>query len=136
LDAAFLGADFLEALEADFLGAAFLTAFLGADFLAAFLGAAFLAAFLGAAFLDDDFDDFLVGTLAPSFLASDKPIAIACFREVTFLPLLPDYSFPSCISCITFSTLSPACLLYFAIVNGFIKPDQLKFYTHPLGMVF
>jgi hypothetical protein len=30
---------------------------------------------------------FSGGTFAPSFLASDKPIAIACLLEVTFLPL-------------------------------------------------
>jgi hypothetical protein len=30
------------------------------------------------------------GTFAPFSLASDKPIAIACLRLVTFLPDLPD----------------------------------------------
>ena len=33
-----------------------------------------------------------LGTFAPSFLASDKPIAIACLRDVTFLPLRPLFS--------------------------------------------
>lgn len=47
----------------------FFAAFFGADFFAAFLGAAFFARFFDAAFL---------GTLAPSSLASDKPMAIAC----------------------------------------------------------
>lgn len=29
---------------------------------------------------------FFFGTLAPFFLASDNPMAIACFRLVTFFP--------------------------------------------------
>lgn len=41
----------------------------------------FLAAVLPAA--------FFAGTLSPSSLASDSPIAIACFLDVTFLPLRP-----------------------------------------------
>src|SRR5437867_10633041 len=44
------------------------------------------------------------GTLAPSFLASDKPMAIACLGLVTFLPLLPLRSSPLFISCIFSST--------------------------------
>ena len=34
------------------------------------------------------------GTLAPFFLASDSPIAIACLRLLTLLPLLPDLRVP------------------------------------------
>jgi hypothetical protein len=34
------------------------------------------------------------GTFAPFFRASDKPIAIACFRLFTVFPLLPDLSVP------------------------------------------
>jgi hypothetical protein len=33
-----------------------------------------------------------IGTLAPSRRASESPIAIACFRLVTFLPERPDLS--------------------------------------------
>ena len=67
-------------------------------------------------FFEDDFlgADFL-GTFAPSFLASDRPIAIACFLLVTFLPL-PDLSAPSCNSCMAFSTFSPAFFPYRAMV--------------------
>jgi len=53
------------------------------------------------------------GTLAPALRASDNPIAIACLRLFTFLPDLPDLSFPSFISCIDRSTLEEAFLLYF-----------------------
>src|SRR3954463_15730571 len=81
LGAAFLGAAFFAA---DFLGAAF--------FAAAFLGAAFLAAFLGAAFLPAFFAGapFFGGTFAPFFLASESPIAMACFGFFTFAPV-PDF---------------------------------------------
>lgn len=36
----------------------------------------------------------LRGTLAPFFRASDSPMAIACLRLLTVLPLLPDLSVP------------------------------------------
>ncbi len=122
LVAAFLGADFLVAdfLLPAFLGAAFLVAlflavddlllFLGAAFFAAFLGAAFLAAFLGALFLDAAF----LGALAPSFLASERPIAIACLRLVTFLPE-PDFNVPLFISRMFSATLSLLFFEYFAM---------------------
>jgi hypothetical protein len=42
-------------------------------------------------------------------------MAIACFRDVTFFPL-PDFNFPSFISCIVFSTFSDAFSEYFAII--------------------
>lgn len=58
---------------------------------------------------------FFVGTFAPSFFASDKPMAIACFFEVTFLPV-PVFSVPSFFSCMAFSTFSPAFAEYFAII--------------------
>jgi hypothetical protein len=59
-------------------------------------------------FLEDDFfDDFLRdGTLPPSRRASERPIAIACFRLFTFFPELPLFSVPCLRSCIAFSTLS------------------------------
>jgi len=73
-------------------------------------------------FFDDFFDDFLedfldpfFGTFAPASRASDKPIAIACFLLVTFLPDLPLLSVPCLRSCIAFSTLSCAFLPYLAI---------------------
>jgi hypothetical protein len=59
---------------------------------------------------------FLAGTFSPRSLASESPIAMACLREVTFLPLRPLFNFPSCISCIVFSTLLPAPFEYLAII--------------------
>lgn len=38
--------------------------------------------------------DFLRGTFSPASLASDNPIAIACLRLVTFLPLRPLFNWP------------------------------------------
>src|SRR5438128_2379190 len=66
--------------------------------------------FLEAAFLGADFFEAFFGTLAPFFLASESPIAIACFGLVTFFLLFPLLSLPSCISCIALSTFFPAPL--------------------------
>lgn len=63
------------------------------------------------------------GTFAPSSLASDRPIAIACLGLVTFFPLLPLFNSPCFISCIALSTLSWAFFPYLAI-NNFFKNDQ------------
>jgi hypothetical protein len=46
--------------------------------------------------------------LAPARRASDSPIAIDCFRLVTFFPDLPDRSRPRFISCMALSTLRDA----------------------------
>ncbi len=80
--------------------------FFEALFLADLLDAAFLEpVLLEAAFLEAVFFEalFLAGIFSPFSLASDKPIAIACLRLVTFLPL-PDRSVPAFFSCITSST--------------------------------
>ena len=39
-------------------------------------------------------DYFLRGTFAPFLRASERPIAIACLRLFTVLPLLPDFNVP------------------------------------------
>jgi hypothetical protein len=54
------------------------------------------------------------GTFAPSFRASDSPIAIACFRLFTFppCPLLPRLSVPCFRRRIALSTLLLAFRLY------------------------
>ena len=99
--------------------------FFAADFLAPLLPAAdlFLEAFFGAlrfAPLPAVVRAlFFRGTFAPDSLASDKPMAMACFGLVTFLPLRPDLSLPVFISCIARSTLSCDFLEYFAIVEYF-----------------
>ena len=46
----------------------------------------------------------LRGTFPPARRASDKPMAMACFRLVTFLPERPDRSVPRLRSCIARST--------------------------------
>jgi hypothetical protein len=54
----------------------------------------------------------LRGTFAPSRRASERPIAIACLRLVTFRPL-PERSFPRLSSCISSPTFSCALRPYF-----------------------
>src|SRR3989441_6711791 len=70
-------------------------------------------------------EDFFLGTLPPAFLASDSPIAIACFLLFTFLPE-PLLRVPFFRSCIAFSTFSDAFLPYLAIIN----PPLRRFRTH------
>jgi hypothetical protein len=60
-------------------------------------------------------EPFFSGTFSPFSRASESPIAIACLREVTFLPLPPLLNLPSFISCITSSTFFPAPFEYLAI---------------------
>ena len=60
-----------------------------------------------------DEDDFFFGTLAPASRASLKPIAMACFRLVTFPPD-PERSVPCFRSCIARSTFFCAFFPYFA----------------------
>jgi len=141
LDAAFFGAVFLEAA---FLGAAFFDALLLDELFEAVLelpllderdGEDFDDADLEAELLEepprellepddedlllppaDDLLLFFLGTFSPSSLASDKPMAIACLREVTFLPLRPLFNCPCFFSCIAFSTFLPAPFEYLAII--------------------
>jgi hypothetical protein len=53
------------------------------------------------------------GTLSPSALASERPIAIACLRLVTFLPERPLFSVPALRFFIARSTLADAFFEYF-----------------------
>jgi hypothetical protein len=55
---------------------------------------------------------FFAGTLAPSRRASDRPMAMACLRLVTFCPEL-ERSVPRFFSPITSSTFADAFRLYF-----------------------
>ena len=71
-------------------------------------------------FLADDFfeDDFFAGgTLPPSRLASDRPMAMACLRLVTFLPEPPLFNLPRFISCMFSSTLSEAFFPYLLAIQ-------------------
>src|SRR5205085_2921004 len=68
---------------------------------------------------------FLRGTFAPFLRASDRPIAIACLRLLTFLPLRPLFSLPRLRRRIADLTAFPAPLLYLAIAQpplGGIRP--------------
>jgi hypothetical protein len=60
----------------------------------------------------------LRGTLAPFFRASDRPIAIACFRLFTFRPL-PDLSVPFFLRRIALSTRFDAAFPYFRRLEDF-----------------
>lgn len=85
------------------------------DFLAVFrlvFRPVFLTAFLPV---------FFAGTFPPLFRASESPIAIACFRLVTFLPLRPLFNVPFLRSCIAFFTLRCAVFPYFAIGSPFLN---------------
>src|ERR1051325_10991125 len=57
----------------------------------------------------------LRGTLPPARRASLNPIAIACFRLVTFFPERPERSFPRLRSCIARFTFCWAFFPYFAM---------------------
>jgi hypothetical protein len=59
---------------------------------------------------------FFLGTFAPARRASESPIAIACFRLVTFFPDFPLFKVPLFCSCITFLTFACAFFPYLAIV--------------------
>jgi hypothetical protein len=52
------------------------------------------------------------GTFCPAARASERPIAIACFRLVTFLPERPLFSVPALRSFIARSTLADAFFEY------------------------
>jgi hypothetical protein len=72
-------------------------------------------------FLEDFFELFFAlffgGTFFPSRLASDKPIAIACFRLVTFLPDPPLRRVPCLRFFIARPTLADAFLEYFRAIT-------------------
>lgn len=55
-------------------------------------------------FFDDLLREDFLGTLPPARRASDRPMAMACLRLVTFLPERPERSVPRFISCIVFFT--------------------------------
>lgn len=81
------------------------------------------------AFLVDVFAAFLpvffFGTFAPSARASDRPIAIACLRLLTFLPEPPLFSVPALRFFIARPTLADAFLEYFrAIISSLWNEDQ------------
>jgi hypothetical protein len=64
--------------------------------------------------------DFFFGTFAPDFRASESPMAIACFRLVTFFPLRPLFSVPLFFSRIARATFFCAFGLYFLPPEDFL----------------
>jgi hypothetical protein len=64
--------------------------------------------------------DFFFGTFAPSWRASESPMAMACLRLFTFFPLRPDFSLPRLNSCISRSTSLDAFGLYFRLEDFFL----------------
>ena len=68
-------------------------------------------------FEDFDDEDLFFGTFAPLLRASESPIAIACFRLVTFVPDRPLLSVPFFFSCIARFTFAPAFFPYFAMTE-------------------
>jgi hypothetical protein len=72
-------------------------------------------------FFAEDFfeDDFFAGTLPPSRLASERPMAMACLRLVTFFPE-PLLSLPRFSSCMFSSTLSEAFLPYLLAIQNLL----------------
>src|SRR5215212_5710970 len=64
---------------------------------------------------------FLGGTFFPSRLASDRPIAIACFRLVTFLPDPPLLNVPAFRFFIARPTLADAFFEYFRAIECFSR---------------
>jgi hypothetical protein len=74
-------------------------------------------------FPDDAFfleEGFFLGTFAPARRASDSPMAIACFRLVTFFFDLPLFKVPLFRSSIAFLTFSCAFFPYLAIVFSWV----------------
>lgn len=65
--------------------------------------------------------DLFRGTLAPFFRASERPMAMACFRLLTLppFPLFPDLSVPVFFRCIALFTDFPAARPYLAIVSSY-----------------
>jgi hypothetical protein len=79
------------------------------------------------------FPPFFRGTFAPFFLASESPIAIACFLLVTFLPLPPDFNVPFFFLRIALSTRFDAALPYFRPRDDFFAAMILLSRGYPAG---
>ena len=68
--------------------------------------------------------DFFLGTFLPARRASDKPIAMACFRLLTLLPERPIFNVPRLNSCIDFPTFLDAASLYFFAMTSHASGDD------------
>ena len=80
-------------------------------------------------------EDFLGGTLAPAFLASERPIAIACLRLVTFRPERPERRVPRLRSRIARSILRLAFFPYLRVLLLAIAVPPERSGASPLPLV-
>ena len=87
------------------------------DFLL-FLDFFFFAVFFFVVFFSELFFAFLAGTFFPSFRASERPMAIACFRLLTFFPDLPLFSVPFFFLRIARATFFEAPFEYLRAMNS------------------
>jgi len=71
------------------------------------------SAVLAIAFVSSDYLAFFYGTFLPFSRASDRPMAIACFRLLTVLPLRPLFNVPLLRLCSALFTSSDADFEYF-----------------------
>jgi len=78
-------------------------------------------------------EDFFAGTLAPFLRASERPIAMACFRLVTFLPLPPLFRVPRFFLRIALSTVFPAFSPYLATESPLCRPGRPKVFDVSRG---
>ena len=65
------------------------------------------------------------GTFCPAALASERPIAIACLRLVTFLPERPLFNVPSLRSRIARATFDDAFFEYFRAMIFLLVAEEL-----------
>src|SRR5215831_8973144 len=81
-------------------------------------------------FRERDFRDrvnfFFFGTFAPDRRASERPMAIACLRLLTFLPERPLLSFPRFLSRMARSTFFEASLPYFLGIALLSRADGVR----------
>ena len=80
---------------------------------------------------------FFLGTLAPFLRASDRPIAIACFRLFTFPPFppRPERRLPRFFRRIALATVFPALLLYLRPRDFFLAGIPIPFLFDNWGLV-
>jgi hypothetical protein len=89
-----------------------------ADFLDFFPPVDFLELDFRAVDLFEPEDFFFAGTFLPFWRASERPMAIACLRLVTFFPLRPLLSVPRLRLCIALFTSLEALGEYFRAICG------------------
>lgn len=79
-------------------------------------------------------DFFFFGTFLPALRASERPMAMACFRLVTFLPDRPLFSVPFLRLCIARLTVLAAPLEYFRAINLSVVHNRLRISAENIDM--